>query len=1052
MKAIITSKQLPSHFRMSLPFFLMLTMFANAQTDHALQQYNTSLNRQNREQVLHDYQQIISYFEEAYRLHPSVPRGMLESVAYNYTLFSSSKTKDTIETDATAIPRTYSVMGLTLHGKGIFRENLRLISQLSGQAVDSIICDSRTAILAYASAFAKLQQRYRCFSDSVENYKQILTALSELPTPKSSIDEFVMNSSLYVMYLFLQDSSNVLYGAPWRSVNMASLFGSNLFLLQQHTIDLSAPEHSKSLLDVDYPNALWNPAGTCNYVVGRNGVPVTNVTIHYTEGTYAGSISWFQNCTANGGAGSQVSAHYVLRSVDGQVTQMVREADKAWHVGIANGYTIGLEHEAYGNISSFFTVAMYQSSAALVRNICSRHPNINPLRVFYRDTLDDGTALNVGLHDLGGTSACTQIRGHQHFPGQSHLDPGPFWNWNYYFKLINPNPSVDTVSTILGAFTDSGDSLANYANDERRLLLIYVPNADSIALTFNSFSLETNYDFMWIYDGCSVFSPKIGRWNTQSPGRVVSSGDAMLVEFRSDCSTTAAGWVSHWQAYLPHSTSDSTLMDVSAPQTNIDLDDHCWITRDFTLHFNDTDDVALQTRFFQIMEKESNLWSANVNNGFLCDNFDNSLNSNSWSNNVGNWNIVNHFLVQSNTANNASLTALLNGSLSDSYLYDFYLTVDTGKTFSFFFSCDRPLSQMTSMNGYQIDFNIADNMLIINKIINGNVSLLKKVNMVFFTPHQDYLYRLVWNRINGRILVFRHQQILAEAVDLQPLTTISQYMGFYTEQASVKIDNMRVYRSRGQDVQVTVGSSLSNLIHAQASNGLATCKIKSVVLDNAYKFSELVGKSLKVDFTVPLLRYVNDGFVNDNDVDTIFNGASISANWSPCVDIHSGVKAYYYTILNNTAIAASDGAVWNNVGQNTHFLRRCLCPSGTQIRIGVRLQNNAGLWSRICYSDGVFYTGSPVKEVSDFVLYPNPVNDMLMIRKNVKSIVDNETEDGIYNGVYQCRLLNLYGQLMREIDFEEAGIISMTGLSAGMYVAQIWHNGRLVSITKVIKP
>ena len=141
---------------------------------------------------------------------------------------------------------------------------------------------------------------------------------------------------------------------------------------------------------VDYPQAIWCPAAACNYSQGRTQT-ITNVVIHYTEGTYAGSIAWFQNCNA------RASAHYVIRSIDGQVTQMVAEADKAWHVGNSNGYTIGIEHEAYGNIYSFFTSAMYASSAELVRDICVRRPNISPLRTFYRDTLDDYSPFAVYL-------------------------------------------------------------------------------------------------------------------------------------------------------------------------------------------------------------------------------------------------------------------------------------------------------------------------------------------------------------------------------------------------------------------------------------------------------------------------------------------------------------------------------------------------------------------------------------------------------------------------------------------------------------------------------
>ena len=37
----------------------------------------------------------------------------------------------------------------------------------------------------------------------------------------------------------------------------------------------------------------------------------------------------------------------MVRSSDGQVTQMVREYQKAWHARSANPYSIGIEHEGY---------------------------------------------------------------------------------------------------------------------------------------------------------------------------------------------------------------------------------------------------------------------------------------------------------------------------------------------------------------------------------------------------------------------------------------------------------------------------------------------------------------------------------------------------------------------------------------------------------------------------------------------------------------------------------------------------------------------------------
>ena len=47
-------------------------------------------------------------------------------------------------------------------------------------------------------------------------------------------------------------------------------------------------------------------------------------------GSYEGSIAWFQNPT------SQVSSHYLI-SQEGEVTQMVRDSEAAWHAGYKSG-------------------------------------------------------------------------------------------------------------------------------------------------------------------------------------------------------------------------------------------------------------------------------------------------------------------------------------------------------------------------------------------------------------------------------------------------------------------------------------------------------------------------------------------------------------------------------------------------------------------------------------------------------------------------------------------------------------------------------------------
>lgn len=190
----------------------------------------------------------------------------------------------------------------------------------------------------------------------------------------------------------------------------------------------------------DYPSALWVPASTANYAVGRTAA-ISKVVIHVTQGSYAGTISWFQNPAA------EVSAHYVVRSSDGQITQMVRDKDTAWHARSGNATGIGIEHEGYIDDPTWFTDAMYRSSAALTAYLCNRY---------------------------GIPKDRAHIVGHSEVPGNDHTDPGPNWNWTYYMQLVGGStggggggvqltfPSYDTLRAgSSGAQVSAAQSLLN---------------------------------------------------------------------------------------------------------------------------------------------------------------------------------------------------------------------------------------------------------------------------------------------------------------------------------------------------------------------------------------------------------------------------------------------------------------------------------------------------------------------------------------------------------------------------------------------------------------
>ncbi|WP_129663122.1 N-acetylmuramoyl-L-alanine amidase [Phytoactinopolyspora endophytica] len=159
------------------------------------------------------------------------------------------------------------------------------------------------------------------------------------------------------------------------------------------------------VLTDDYPPALWVAAHSSNYTSANrpSSHPINYVVIHMMQGSYAGSISWFQNPSSN------VSAHYCVRSSDGQVTQMVRHRDYAWHAGNStyNQRSIGIEHEGYFDQASWYTEAMYRSSAALTRHICEMHGI--PMT---RDRI-------IG-HNEASSTPC----------------PGQIWDWSRYMGYV----------------------------------------------------------------------------------------------------------------------------------------------------------------------------------------------------------------------------------------------------------------------------------------------------------------------------------------------------------------------------------------------------------------------------------------------------------------------------------------------------------------------------------------------------------------------------------------------------------------------------------------
>lgn len=150
----------------------------------------------------------------------------------------------------------------------------------------------------------------------------------------------------------------------------------------------------------DYKPARWEPSP--NFTEGKSR-EIKYILIHTVEGSLKGCVSWFKN------AESKVSAHFVV-GFSGDIVQMVKEADIAWHAGIwkMNTESIGIEHEGYAS-KDLWTNEQYEASATLVAYLCKKY------------------GIPIDRKHLLGHSEVT--------PGRK-TDPGPHFDWDRFLTMI----------------------------------------------------------------------------------------------------------------------------------------------------------------------------------------------------------------------------------------------------------------------------------------------------------------------------------------------------------------------------------------------------------------------------------------------------------------------------------------------------------------------------------------------------------------------------------------------------------------------------------------
>jgi N-acetyl-anhydromuramyl-L-alanine amidase AmpD len=250
----------------------------------------------------------------------------------------------------------------------------------------------------------------------------------------------------------------------------------------------------------DYPSSLWRPSPNFSSRPGGAAGKPTMVIIHTCEGAYSGCWGWLKNSS------SGVSAHYVVKEDGNEITQLVRESKKAWHIAAtydcnknsskecglngtsSNNFTIGIEHAGFANQASW-APKLIDESAKLVCNI----------------TADQGIPRDR-----------YHIVGHGQLQPSNRIDPGPNWPWDEYLDLIDahcnggapepePEPEPEPMPPPDGGGDVTGAIVIDSNNAKNNAELGFIATSNN--WTASTSSPETYESGYWYANTAAVSDP-----------------------------------------------------------------------------------------------------------------------------------------------------------------------------------------------------------------------------------------------------------------------------------------------------------------------------------------------------------------------------------------------------------------------------------------------------------------------------------------------------------------------------------------------------------------
>ncbi|MEX1001590.1 MAG: CUB domain-containing protein, partial [Crocinitomicaceae bacterium] len=148
--------------------------------------------------------------------------------------------------------------------------------------------------------------------------------------------------------------------------------------------------------------------------------------------------------------------------------------------------------------------------------------------------------------------------------------------------------SGGTINTCSGTFYDSGGSGGNYANSENTTMTFCSDTpGEEIIFDFTSFTVETGWDELTVYDGSTTGAPQLAGSPFNSgnpPGTISSTNGCLTFVFTSDGSVAQAGWEATISCSVPSCVDGIQ----NQTETGIDCGGPCGPCNDLTINMGGT--------------------------------------------------------------------------------------------------------------------------------------------------------------------------------------------------------------------------------------------------------------------------------------------------------------------------------------------------------------------------------------------------------------------------------------------------------------------------------